>query len=193
MVKHQGMNLGWADSVGLAVALNRAKQTFALPDQLVVIDLAGRGDKDPLGAITLGHERGHQVAIQRGNRGDAAGNRQRERMAGPDLEVEQVVDIVVGGVFGLRNLLQYHLLLALDLLGVEQRLQQQIAEQVGCHLQVRTHNLGVIAGVFLAGKRVEHAANGVDFLGNLRGRAPRVPLNSRCSIRWDTPFSCGCS
>ena len=83
-------------------------------------------------------------------------------MALPELQVEQVVDEIVGSVLGLRDFLQHHLALAIDFGRVEHRVQENVREQLGGHRQVGAEHLGVVAGVLLAGERVEHAADGVD-------------------------------
>ena len=114
-------------------------------------------------------------------------------MAFPEIQIEKIVDEIVGSVLGLRDLLQHHLALAIDLLRLKDRLEKKIGEQLGGHRQVGAEHLGVVAGVLLAGERVEHAADGVDLLGDLRGSAFPVPLKSRCSMKCETPFCDGIS
>ena len=136
-----------------------------------MLDLAGRGDEDAAGAVARRHERGQQFAIDLIHRRDRAENRQRERMALPELFVEEVVDEIVGGVLGLRDFLQNDLALALYLGGIENRIEKNIGEHLGRHLEVLAEHLGVVAGVLLAGEGVEHAADRVESLGDLRGGA----------------------
>ena len=89
----------------------------------------------------------------------------------PEIFGEQVVDEIVGSIFGLRYFLQYDLALAFDFRGIENRLEKDIGEHVGRHLEVLAEHLGVVAGVFLAGERVEYAADAVEGLGDFRGGA----------------------
>ena len=92
-------------------------------------------------------------------------------MAGPEAQVEQVVNKIVRGIFGLRDLLEHDLTLAVDLFGVKARFEEQVGEQVNRHHQVLAQNLGVIAGILLAGEGVEHTSDRVHLLGDLRGGA----------------------
>src|SRR5581483_370941 len=120
-------------------------------------------------------ERQQQLAVDRVDSGDLTEDRQCQRMALPELEVEEVVDEVVGRVLGLRDLLEHDLALAVDFGGVEDRVEEEAGEQLGCHREVLAEHLGVVAGVLLAGERVEHAADRVDFLGDLcRGARARA-------------------
>ena len=64
------------------------------------------------------------------------------------------------------HLLDDHALLALDLLGVEERVQQHVAEHVDRDGHVLLRALDVVAGVFLAGERVELGADAVDLGGD---------------------------
>jgi hypothetical protein len=99
-------------------------------------------------------------------------NRQRERMTLPEIFGEEVVDEIVWSIFGLRDFLQHDLALTLDFRGIEHRLEKNIGEHVGRHLEVLAEHLGVVAGVLLAGERVEHPADAVESLGDFRGGAP---------------------
>ena len=92
-------------------------------------------------------------------------------MALPEFQVEKIVDEIVGSVLGLRDFLQHHLALAIDLGRVEHGVQEKIRQQLGGHRQISAQHLGVVAGVLLAGERIEHTADGVDLLGDLRGSA----------------------
>ena len=86
------------------------------------------------------------------------------------------MDVVVGRVLDLRDLLQDDRALAVDLVLGEARVQEDVGEQVERERQVLAQHLRVVAGVLLAGEGVEHAADGVDLLGDLRRRPPLGPL-----------------
>ena len=86
----------------------------------------------------------------------------------PEIQTEEIVDEIVGRVLGLRDLLDHDLALAHDFVLIENRFEKDVREQLGRHLEVVAEDLGVVAGVFLAGERVEHAADRVDLFRDLR-------------------------
>ena len=99
-----------------------------------------------------------------------AENRATERVVGPVLLGEQLVDQIVGGVLDHLDLLEDHLLLAVDLVGRERRMQHQIREDVERPRQVFVHHLDVVARVFLRREGIEVAAHRVELLRDvLRG------------------------
>ena len=155
----------------LAVARDAAEQPGAFRGEAFVLDLAGRGDKDPVRAVAFRHERHQLLAIDFIYRRDRSEYRQCERMTLPELLVEQVMDEIVGSILGLRDFLQHDLALALDLGGIENRFEKNVREHLRRHLEVFAEHLGVVAGVLLAGERVQHAADRIEGLGNLRGGA----------------------
>src|SRR5215831_2558324 len=97
-------------------------------------------------------------------------------MALPEMEIKQVMDEIVRGVLGLRDFLQNYLSLTINLFGCEHRLEENVGEKLGRHLNVFTEYLGVIAGVFLTGESIEDAADCVDFLSYLGGGSPSGSL-----------------
>ena len=62
------------------------------------------------------------------------------------------------------HLFDDHALLALDLLGVEERVQEHVAEHVDRDRDVLLRALDVVAGVLLAGERVELGADAIDLV-----------------------------
>jgi hypothetical protein len=97
-------------------------------------------------------------------------------MALPEVEIKQVMDEIVGSILGLRDLLQHDLPLAINLFGCEDRIEENVGEQLGRHLDVFTEYLGVIAGVLLAGESIEDTADCIDFLSYLGGGPPSGSL-----------------
>ena len=95
------------------------------------------------------------------------------------IDTEKIVNVIVRGIFRLGNLLQDHRALALDFLGIETRVEKNIAEQIDRQRQVLVENLGVVAGMFFGGKGVDHAADGVHLLGDLRRAAPLRALEKQ--------------
>src|SRR3989454_2171422 len=99
------------------------------------------------------------------------GDGSRERVPWPEGQVEELVHVVVGRVLDLRDLLHDDRALALDLLRREGGLREDVRQQVERERQVLAQHLGVVAGVLLAGEGVQHAADRIDLLRDLRGRA----------------------
>src|SRR5207253_8032257 len=100
-------------------------------------------------------------------------------MARPEGEVEEFVDVVVGRVLDLRDLLHDHRALALDLLGGETRVREDVGEQGEGERQVVGEELAVVAGVLLAGEGVQDAARGVDLLRDVRRPPPLRALEEQ--------------
>src|SRR5690349_8530331 len=96
----------------LSVTRDGCKQPFTIAGQAVMINRAGGGDEDASRAIPIGHEGNQRRSINLVDRLDRAENRQRQRMTLPKIEIEEVMDEVVGSVFGLRDFLQHDLALA---------------------------------------------------------------------------------
>ena len=89
--------------------------------------------------------------------------------------VEEFVDVVVRRVLDLGYLLDDDRPLAVDLVLREHRLGEDVAQQVERERQVLAQDLGVVAGVLLAGERVPHAAHRVDLLRDGGRGAPLSP------------------
>src|SRR5215471_4985021 len=93
-------------------------------------------------------------------------------MALPEMKIKEVVDKIVRSVFGLRDFLEYHLPFAINFLGREDGFEENVGEQFSRHFNVFTEHLGVIAGVLLAGKSIEHTPDRINLLGNLGCASP---------------------
>ena len=141
-------------------------------DQLVVTEVSGGADQDPIGPVSSIEKREKVIAAEAADRFRGARNRPRERVPRPESEVEKLVDVVVGRVLDLRYLLDDDRPLAFDLLGGEARIGEDIREYVEREPKMVRENLAVIASVFLACERVQHAADRVDLLRDVGGRAP---------------------
>ena len=88
--------------------------------------------------------------------------------------LEVVEDDVVGRVVGLADLLQDHAALALQLLGVEGRVLQDVGEDVDGERHVVLQHLGVVGGLLARGVGVEVAADLLDLARRCRGRCARL-------------------
>ena len=133
-------------------------------------DFAGRCDSHPARLIARFEKIQKVVTVKTIDRRFPAANRPADRMIFEEVDTEKIMDIIVRGVFRLGDFLQDHRALALDLLGVETRMEKNIAEQVDRQRQVFVENLGVVAGMLFGSKSVDHAADGVHLFGDLRRR-----------------------
>ena len=116
------------------------------------------------------------------DRVDGAEDRAAERGVAEHRRGELVVHDVAGVVVVHGDLLEDHAALGLDVLGADQRIGHDVADDVDGQRQVGVEHPRVVAGVLLGGEGVHLAADGVD----RRRRCPcadrlRVPLKSRCS------------
>ncbi len=94
-----------------------------------------------------------------------------ERPSGCDRErrlLEIVEDDVVRRVVRLADLLQDHAALAFQLLRLEGRVGQDVADDVGAQRGVLLQQLDVIGGLLARGVGVDVAAHRLDLLGDLR-------------------------
>ena len=81
------------------------------------------------------------------------------------------MDEVVGIVLIHLDLFQDHAFFPRDVLGIENRVQHQIAEDIDGHRQMFVQHLDVEADGFFSRKRVHVAADRINLAGNLLGRA----------------------
>ena len=99
-----------------------------------------------------------------------AEDRAADRLIGIGGLLEQIEDVVVGIVARGADFLDDHLLLAIELGLLEQRVLEDVGEDVGGERHVFLEHAGEIAGVLDGGRGVEIAADVLDGLGDLRAR-----------------------
>ena len=97
------------------------------------------------------------------------------------------MDQIVGRVLDHLDLFEDHLLLALDVLVREERIADQVGEDVDRERQVLVEDLEVVAGVFLGREGVDLPADGIDLLRDFFRDASGVPLKSMCSTKCAMP------
>ena len=90
--------------------------------------------------------------------------------------LEVVEDDIVGGIVGVADLLDDDGQLAGQLVGVHDRVLQDIGDDVGSQADVVFQDLGIVGRVFVRGVGVEVPAHRFDLLGNGARRAPFGPL-----------------
>src|SRR6185295_472236 len=138
---------------------------------LVVLELTRRRDQRPIGAVAGADEAGEVRLLEGLDRFGAAADRLAEGAVGPEVLGEEIVDELVRRVLALQDLLQDDGALAIDLLWIETRVQENVGQDILGDVQMLAEDLGVVTGVFFAGEGVDEAADGVDLLGDLRRAA----------------------
>jgi hypothetical protein len=131
-----------------------------------VLEIADRDHDEVRGDVGLG-----KIFLQRGavERVDAlrrAENRPAERMIAPEILREDFVDEIVRRVLDHLDLFEDYLLLALDVVLSEQRIANQIGEDLDRQRQVLVQDLEVVAGVLLRREGVDLAADRIHLLGD---------------------------
>ena len=136
-------------------------------DQGLVIHAARRDDVYAVVPVT-GCKVGDQVVPREGRYGRrVAQDRPAQGMGPPDQVGVKLADQVFRVVFEAVYFLDDHHLFLLDLMGVELRGLQQVADHVHRDGQVAVHHAGEVAVEFPAGKGVEVSAETFDALGDL--------------------------
>ena len=105
-----------------------------------------------------------------------AENRAADRLAREGGRLQVLEHEVVGGILDGADLLDDDVLFAVDLVGVEARMRQDVGEHVEPERDVGLEHARVIGRHLDPGAGIEVAADRLDFLGDLAGGAPRRAL-----------------
>ena len=100
-------------------------------DHLVVVQVAGGGDHRVAGGVVRPHVVGQRMALHCADQRLGAERRPAHRLARISGFLEMVEDDVVGRVVRLADLLQDDAALALQLVGSERAVRQNVADDVG--------------------------------------------------------------
>src|SRR5262249_18516591 len=92
-----------------------------------------------------------------------------QRMVTPEVLDEDFVDEVIGIVLIHLDLFQNYAEFTADILGIENRIQHQVAQNVERDRQVLIENFDVEANAFFGGKGIHVAANGDHLACNILG------------------------
>src|SRR2546428_11276744 len=122
-------------------------------------DVPSPGDDDLRWEVRLGEMAERRLAIIAGHRLAGSQDRAAERVPLPNLRGEEIVDDVVGRVLYHLDLLEDHRLLTLELVGVEERVEQNIRQQIDRERQGLGEYPDVEAGGLLGRKSVHMAAD----------------------------------
>ena len=98
-------------------------------------------------------------------------DRAAERLVGEGFGLEVIEDDVVGRVFGLADFLDDDALLARQFFGIEDRVLQNVGENVDGERDIVLQHAGVIGGLFASGIGVDEAADAFDLFGDAAGGA----------------------
>ena len=134
----------------------RGFQQLAHP---IVIEVSDRDHHEIRRDVGLREIVAQRFLIEGADARRRAENRPPERMVVPETLGEQLVDQVVGRVLDHLDLFEDDLLLALDVFVQEQRVGDQVRQDLDRQRQMLVEHLQVIAGVFLRRKGVDLAAD----------------------------------
>ena len=137
----------------------------------IVFEIADGGHDQVRRGVRVAKIIAEEVDVERFDRFTRAENRPPQRVVFPEALREELVDEVVGRVLDHLDLFDDDFLLALDVLGAERRVADDIGEDVDRERQMLVEDFDVVARVLLGGERVELPADGVNRLGNILGRA----------------------
>ena len=170
---------------------SRAKRCLGQRDQRVVIDLAGGDQDQAAGAILVA--RASRAGRRRVIAAMLASSPSTERPSGWSAKaaLQQIVeDDVVGRVARFAQFLQDDVLLALQLVGVEMRAQDQVGDQLDAERQMLGQDAAREAGRRRARSQALRSPP-TSSIASLISRAerPPAPLNTICSNRWARPLS----
>ena len=135
----------------------------------LVLDVADRHDDQVRRDVGAAEEIQEDVAIEGRDRLGRAEDRPAQRVPVPEPLREELVDEVVGRVLDHLDLFEDHLLLALDVVGPEGRIEHDVGQDVPGVRQVLVEHLDVVARVLLRRERIEVAAERVDRLRDVFG------------------------
>ena len=153
-------------------AVERSKTLFHLGQHGLMLDGAGRGDDD-VRRLVIAREIFAQLGVvERAHRLGRAEDRAAERLIGKRHHVEMLEDQIVRRVGHRADLLDDDVLLARQFHAVESGLGQNVGQHVERERHVVLEHARIVSGALGAGRGVEIAADRLDLLGDLTGRAP---------------------
>ena len=116
------------------------------------------------------------LAVERAHRLALAQDRASDRLARKRGLLQPFEHQIVGGVLRGADLLHDDVLLALQLLGIERGIGQDVGQHVERERHIGLEHARVVGGGFHAGGGIEIAADRLDLLGDLARGAPRGAL-----------------
>ena len=140
-------------------------------DHLLMAQIAGGGDDHVFRRVMRVHEAVQRLALHVADDRLGAQHRAAHRLRGVGGGLEMVEHDVVRRVIGLADFLQDHAALALQLFGLEGRVAEDIADDVDAEAEIFLQQLDVIGGLLARGIGVDMAADILDRLGDVDGRA----------------------
>ncbi len=134
--------------------------------ELLVLQMTCGGDDHVAGRKTLLVEIQHRIALELLDRVLGPQDGLAQGMILPEILGEDLVDQVVRIVLVHLYFFEDDAALAADVVGIEDRVQHQVAEHIHGDGQMLVQHLDVKADAFLGGKGVHVAADGIDLAGD---------------------------
>jgi hypothetical protein len=140
-------------------------------DKVLVIEVAGGADDEIAGSEVVSIEAGDDGALELLYGVARAQDRQTERVVFPETLGEDFVDEVVGIVLIHFYFFEDDAALFRDVAGIEDGMEDEIAEDIHGERKVLIEDFDVEADAFLGGEGVHVAADGIDLAGDIFGGA----------------------
>jgi hypothetical protein len=155
----------------VAQALGQRREALAgEPHELLMIDRARRREHHARRVIALVHVALQRLAAEAVHRVHRAENGAAKRLARIGRFEKMVEDEIVRRVERLPDLLNDDAAFALEFLGLEDRVLEDVGEQIDGEREVVAENARIIGRHLMRGMRIEMAADGLDLLGDGAGR-----------------------
>ena len=143
---------------------------------LSVVEASRRRDDNVRRLVGALEEDAEVLAAERFDRFAGTENRYAEWVIEPEGGAEFLPEKLLGSILDGAQLLEDHGPLALNLLLLEQRIQNDVRDQLEGILEVNVEHVGVVTSVLFGGESVELTTHGIDLEGDLLGRAIGGPL-----------------
>jgi hypothetical protein len=124
-----------------------------------MVHVARSAHQDVSAAVFFGEEAKQRLPIKACHAVDGSEDRLTQRMVGPQSLAEKIVNQLVGCVLHHVYLLEDNPPFLLDIVKIENRIKQNVAQKIQGDRQFMAGNLGIVATIFLTGKSVKDSAD----------------------------------
>ena len=146
---------------------------------VVVVDIAGHRHHHPLRDVAPNVEGLQLISRHRRHRVDTADHRPAQWVVAEHRRQEHFAQGVLGVVIAHGDLFKHNITLNRDIACGTDPVEDDIGHQIDRQFKVLVEHMGVVAGVFLGGERVQLTTDGIDRLGDLHRTASGCGLEEQ--------------